>query len=389
MLKFAFFYLKKIFLDSPEYSDVLSILNEIEKNKSPAWCGIFSISFSNKDDSLQQWVTYAKDSGVSIELDSSEHMKPLIALLISKKNSELLKHLEDETKKKAISLKTSMVDNQRYLETMQLLDFHDIYYLADSVLHNINYYNDVKINNSVLAKKIYETFIYFKKNNNAWTENKKEAYIYLQLIASYLKNKGFEGEGEIRIALFSIEDAVYKDGEKIICAKTEIKYQNLKGGVLRPFFEVKFCKEENINKSSGFKEVEGMLPLKSITVGPSANQQKLFDSIIHRLKFGEAKLWNYSGNDFKKQFNRYVICSMQRLVDDNEYEQKEIKNHRKEIIAALKLQWKENNPTSSEFKNVRGSIDDSIKEIVTKINKKNYFSKEGVWVKMSKIPYIN
>ena len=66
-----------------------------------------------------------------------------------------------------------------------------------------------------------------------------------------------------------------------------------------------------------------------------------------------------------------------------------VKNHRKEIIAALKLQWKENNPTSSEFKNVRGSIDDSIKEIVTKINKKNYFSKEGVWVKMSKIPYIN
>ena len=39
-----------------------------------------------------------------------------------------------------------------------------------------------------------------------------------------------------------------------------------------------------------------MLPLKSITVGPSGSQQSVFDSIVHRIKYGETKVYDYSND---------------------------------------------------------------------------------------------
>ena len=57
-------------------------------------------------------------------------------------------------------------------------------------------------------------------------------------------------------------------------------------GIIRPFLKV------------GFKETqdsEGIspLPIRSIMIGPAGNQQSVFDSEVHRVRFGETNVWDY------------------------------------------------------------------------------------------------
>lgn len=45
-------------------------IDNIEEWNGYTWPGIFSVSFSIKEDVLNQWITYAKEGGVCIEFDS-------------------------------------------------------------------------------------------------------------------------------------------------------------------------------------------------------------------------------------------------------------------------------------------------------------------------------
>lgn len=353
-----------------ENSKIEKILKDVEIATPSIWSGIYSISFSKIGDSLQQWVTYAKEGGVSIELETF----PKLMLLIAK-----------DEKRGVLS--------------------QDIYHPFEDVYHSI-YYEPSCMSKSKanLLKIITNGFEQeFGGDNHPWEEFEEHAKVYLQLLSSYIKTEDFNGEDEIRLSFFAS-----KSQADCSITKTDINYYEMPDGILRPYINVKFCRETDISKGKTFKKVKASLPIKSIMIGPSGKQQRVFDSVVHRVKYGTLNVWNCTADVLKKRFNQYVNGSIERLLEDNKFTSisKELKSKIKiELLSqwenetGKKMSLKKNKKEleyEDEKKNTKKALnltelsveESKLLEIVTEINKSNYFSKEGIWIKKSKIPYI-
>lgn len=220
---------------------------EIEDGQGRMSCGVFSISFSQEKDSLHQWITYAKESGVAIELDK-----------------KLINNIEDGV----FWFGVDSYDFERDKECgeKQLLSAS-----LKTIMKPVQYeYKEA----------------YFKQENILPS---KEMYMWL---ASYMKQPAFETENEVRIAILAS-----RTEEK----HSKMQYYVMPNGGLRPYLNITFgmikIAEDRFTP---------MLPLRSITVGPSGKQQVVFDSVVHRLKYGETKVYNYAENR-KLLINNFVM----------------------------------------------------------------------------------
>lgn len=366
---------------------VMGYLDEIEKYDGQNWPGIYSISFSTLYDELQQWTTYAKESGVCIELDYNIMSDSLISPRL------LLK--ERSTKGKYINAS-----------------------------ENYNGFSGLAYGDEVTVKKrgkkadeaLFSNFakIYRKlkwENNTMppdemlkiWNNRKKEAKRYLSLAASYYKEQGFHGEGEVRISFFPLQERNPLTDEM---ERTEIKYRKLKDGILRPYIEIFFF--QGIDKTP-------RCPIKSITIGPSGKQQYVYDSVVHRLKYGQVNVWKYPLEERFKGLKQYIKACIDSLPE----EEKEDIALVNEIYRHIAEQWcetcddvtmeirKEKRKRQSSFLILRDTIilfatydisgksNEELSQINTKAEKRirefeknDFLSQHGIWVKKSGIPYI-
>lgn len=377
--------LKKIF-EKSKFKKPLQLLNSIQYSESKRKIGLYSISFSEDSDLLHQWITYAKESGVCLVLDGNLF------------NNVVLRTIpESDENKKAREklLKGEIIDNP-----ISILNNIGVAHRASKIIYKMKY--DGELN----AEKIYNAFamldeedecvpaknIVEQKWNEAIAINGGDAKLYLLLLASLLKNNDFESEKEIR-AIFLAE----QEGQQ----KMNIKYFPLPNGVLRPFCEICFCSEEE----------KPLLPLKEIVIGPSGNQQAVFDSVVHRIKYGETNLWDYwsmvDTKAFEENFYKYVLGALNRYVNDTG--NRILKSMCRKIFGRLKATWEMENDRKIAFctwkkclgKNTTlednyqfkfnkksGEKSEELEAICNKIEQDNYFSCDGIWIKKSQIPYI-
>lgn len=56
-------------------------------------------------------------------------------------------------------------------------------------------------------------------------------------------------------------------------------------------------------------------------IGPAGNQQSVFDSVVHRVRFGETNVWDYWEKDdcsaFKRNYMEYYCGSIQEYLKKN------------------------------------------------------------------------
>lgn len=352
------------------------------------YAGLFTISFSQESDSLHQWITYAKESGVAIELDY-----------------DLLCDYYGLQKKDWYCIDSL----KRGKEGEKIKFSEQIGIKLQSIIYEVNYENKAdpeigEIDNNVFRK--------------LWQ-------------AAYKKRNSYESENEIRLAVFATMKQ--KGDDKQI---SDIKYFCLpEKHILRPYLELTFGYNVVENEDRVFTPC---LPVKSITVGPSGIQQTIFDSVVHRIKYGKCEIYNYleDKQKFVKNFSCYLIeiyCKEANIYENNFYfefgewaynnevtlcenifnalnslnlKQKEnqgkcsaqtkdfrewiSKDNNKNLISALISNWiKENRTSLSDYK-IETCVEtgDEFKEKLDDLNQNFYFSKEGILIRKSKIPYI-
>ncbi len=320
--------------------------------------GIFSISFSQGEDLLSQWITYAKESGVSIEFDD-----------------ELISLEEGEGKPRFV------------------------FGIEDDVADGDEKYKHLVFN----ASKVLHEIMYVSPNDNTITSQIKDSYIRtcetdvegMPLYATYIKDISFKAEKEIRAA-FIYHQLIESLEEDAVKYYPKLNYYRMDKGILRPFINVRILHLTNTYRDE-CGELSPMLPLKSITIGPSGSQQAVFNSVVHRIKYGETKVYDYSkdARRFNKKFQSYLADVWEWITQNRELnvsldESLSLEGTIKSIIVS---QWKQNNPKEGSLIECMysvESIDDSkrIMQIIQEVNKNFYFSKKGILIKKSKIPYI-
>lgn len=370
-------YLDRLFDSATaDNTQIQKLLNNIKYDDGKSSLGIFSISFSKQEDNLHQWITYSKESGICLELDrqrlkfNKENMRSILCYRI-KGFDRFSKYCNTsvvlcpikyaDTNEPDINKDTvkGIIECFALATVNVVTNVKSIY---DS--NNPNKYNSIflteakKINNTfdsnpkVLSNGVDENLI------KIWESKSEQAKSFLRLLASYYKMNAFSEESEYRAAFLPCE---YPE-------EVEIKYAIRKNGIIRPYIEIAF------QKSAGkFGNCETALPIKSIMVGPSGNQQAVFDSVVHRVKYGKMKVWCYEGDELERKREEYIIGSIERYKCD--YPEEDIENIKSKII--------------DQLLNERDECDDvHVQKVVKSIKQSNYFSKEGIWIKKSKIPYI-
>ena len=335
-------------------------LKAMKKEDAQNNIGLFTISFSKEEDSLHQWITYAKESGVAIELDNSKINE--LTLMYQKNDQEF----GEFAKVPLVPLDYTPNSLQEKLSMISAIE-------GDM---------ELPIN------------------------------ISLRLMASYLKNPSFKSEKEVRLTFVPVAQGNDSD-------TTQIFYKRSQLGILKPYIKVKFCNKIDNDKPC--------LPLKSITVGPSGKQQVIFNSVVHRLNYGRCNIYNYSSegkqliNNFclyLTEVNNLIDTSRAESHDENIVTQKPDALAQKILISFIKLckkrnreikdlpvikyiinEWLECNKTFlrslgftskvlNPFSGDETKVSDKQLKLLETIKENLYFSKEGVIVRKSKIPYI-
>ena len=350
--------------------------------------GVFSISFSQETDSLYQWITYAKETGVAIELDDD-----------------------------------------------LIMDYHPLWHgieSYDAIADKDSNYDDLLF--ITLRVAMYPVIYEYEDTMqiDEMSADTKEKYMWY---ASFYKPRGFKAENEVRLSVFATEN-----GDK----HGEIKYFSMRDkGILRPYLNITFGHSIGEYPNVKFKPC---LPLKSIMVGPSGIQQAAFDSVVHRIKYGKINVYEYvkdrgmlikSFANYFKELSEWLTAksyisnkSHTSINADTAADASkntglvsEILNHREVVKLAEKqlmsqlskpvycevlikqiisdwideyreylLDIKDESGTALYDETYLWRSDDTnesqLDKILQEIRNDLYFSKEGVLIKKSKIPYI-
>lgn len=360
------------------------VLQELLEDNGYSFEGVFSLSFSTQSDNLHQWITYAKEGGVCIGLDNNRLKEYMI----------LLDGAKDEY---AERVKVSdVITKARYVSKVKPQKAKDEIDNIDSM-----FINALKAGKESQDKDRIEQEY---KSGKLTDKTKSRLKDYFRLYVSYFKNDAFKIEDEYRGVFYPL---FIKHAEP-----PTVFYHVTPVGIVRPYIKVGF------RESSMEPDVDGIspLPVRSITIGPAGNQQAVFDSVVHRVKYGTLKVWNYydhrENDEFKNRFIEYVCGALEEYASKNatKVNQKTVK----EVFDGLLEDWIcettmdpekdlgdyssiDHMPTCEECWNMceeKGITDaDNTKRIVAAevlryIRKNNYFSKEGIWVKKSQIPYV-
>lgn len=350
--------------------------------------GIFVVSFSQEKDSLHQWITYAKESGVAVELDYD--------LICSNKPNQ------------------------------------GEWFCVDSFVENIEFKNQIAIKLKYPIHKIHYGEIPLDKEIGRPNEFQR-----LWPMA-YEKEKSYKGENEVRLAVFAT--CKISENAKV---KSKINYFYMpEKCILRPFLKLTL----GYAPYTRDRKFTPCLPLKSITIGPSGIQQTIFDSVVHRLKYGECKVYDYFNKDFNKFILNFVnyLCEVLNYLEnefpnltlkpddistylnENKFDKENpqsfseklknvikyiIKNYNVNInekllnqskdylkdflaekIEYLIKDWVVNNIGLFNTESGEGALDKLNKTLncdkISEIKRNFYFTKEGIIIRKSKIPYI-
>lgn len=370
--------------DAEEYKNgknvIESCLKKIGQNLADNWTDnnsdIYTISFCKEEDLLSQWIIYAKESGISLELDSR-------------------------------FLEFNRIGDNFYFcvgagsDGQEKLEFTSQKYFIGDVLSEMAYINDTneqfeKEMNSVLTADGAECLEESDKIN------------FYELKASYIKNPKFKAEYEVRASFLNCK-SLDKDSSKV--NQTKIKHFRMSNGVLRPYIEARICvwhKDDDNN-------IQPCLPLKAIVIGPSGTQQMVFNSVVHRTNFGECNIYNYLRYDRQKFVSNFVeyLASAALLLNKKikikpqniiweegksieqlfKFADEQSKNIR-DILRVLTYEWIQRNESHIVESGVESCYVAKYKSVI-KNNKELenvklnlYLTKEGILIKKSKIPYI-
>lgn len=358
--------LKQLFKEDKTIS---GYIKEIESYDGKSWGGVYSISYSNKPDVLQQWITYAKESGVCIELDSNiiwgdaEENGLYMKIKVGKDSFVRFKSkcfLKLAYEKDAISPDSQIPQLNKDL-------IREVF--AEAIVRSKH---ETGKNINLDEKQVYDI----------WSNNKEEAKQFLQLLASYYKEERFSGEGEIRAAFLPVYKS--KNSYSNIC------YFEQENGVLRPYINVFFSRNNN---EDGEFSIE--CPIKSILIGPSGDQLSVYNSVVHRLKYGEVKVWKYSKIQLANQLSNFVLGCYEKNEDLKIEDYREIAEYiADKWCAESNFSYEINIATKKKVDIVLkdecycNTKDINKNEVALRYMEDNYLSPTGIWVKKSSLPYI-
>lgn len=157
--------------------------------------------------------------------------------------------------------------------------------------------------------------------------------------------------------------------------QSKVQYFVMPHGVLRPYINVKFG---YIMKDSN--KFIPMIPIKSIIIGPSGRQQAVFDSVVHRLVYGENNMDPYMGKGFEERLTEYLQLFDEWIVNKYNNIDEDVREAVKEII---RDKFKIKNPQEKQKEQSNNYY-----EIFDGFQKDAVLTSEGVIIKKSKIPHI-
>ena len=318
---------------------------------------IFTISFTEEEDLISQWVRYAKESGVVLELDFS--------LL-----GDALFLYQETLKERKIKVQTR----------------------ARKVA-----YRDKEI--SMIAQKVMEELQkeYEKLSYRNPVRMKPHIYMYIRYFASYIKNTAYEQEKEMRISLMPL---VNEQSSRSNIDKSGIKY-TIQNGVYVPHIPLYFGRQR------GKEIIKCGLPIRSIRVGPGYNQESVYLGLVHRLECGEKNVCLLSEKEQRERKIRFIIEGLaeyfkikmeesassrkiaedvvQKLSQDGELiEFAELKTKLESILSTSK----DETMLDASYNELKYLKQTWYNQIFKEIELKSYCTADGILIKRSRIPYI-
>lgn len=293
---------------------------------------VYNLSFTTNEDLLSQWKMYARESGVAIEFDFSR---------------------ASDFWQKALH------GNQERMDFLQ----------KNRIPRRINYDNDQ------LKKQLKDSIEQIDQDIDqaVWR------IICLLEQIPFFKHPGFSQEGESRLIFRPYKKI---DGCKLTSSK--VGYREW-GHVLVPYLEI-YC-----GKSKGdvgdLSECIGW-PVVSVTVGPGNDQDVVFESLIHRLEYGNTKFLAFSNEEKHQAREKYFHGFSTRCIE---------KLHTSEEVIR---EWWDTYPNYLSFRRwdqellsdeCRGSGDNQNKQLQREYESycaSHYLCSSGIIIKKSKIPYI-
>lgn len=338
--------------DSEEFINGLNEIFSLTKNKLVKECvndlkkldyvKYYTISFCRREDALSQWFMYAKESGVSLEIDFAEF------------------------------------DN----------DFE--FTLCD----NNSNASDECIKGEILPQKV----IYCTSNARSMSEEEKEKahsdiekLLYEKCNQSTLKSVVLSGVTEASLLIKRYEFNQENEYRTIINVGN-LPYENvnpiffrIENNVVKSYVKVQCIMRSN-SKKMGW-------PVSSVTIGPGFNQDVVFDSLKLFLDSADLCVSKLSHDHYINRIKKYFNNAAEKINDSsvrNDFE--EFVNESKwkfcDEFGEKTFNYQMQKYISRIINESKKILDDKSKKELGEYFDRNYFSSSGIVLKKSMIPYI-
>lgn len=286
----------------------------------------YSISFCKENDLLSQWAIYAKEAGVSIKMDFKDSPYKFTSEGIDKD-----------------------------CEAMWQLSPQEVYYFT---------YESMRGKQDIYEEAAYRILdqLYTAQSSER-LEWKRERWEY---ISALVKRYDFYQEEEYRLVFDPKESAYFP----------AIQYRHDKK-VLKPYLDI-YC-------DNGW-------PITEIMIGPGFNQQVVYDSVAHLLDHATVKVGVGSSQDYAKRLQSYLKPQSEYLDAYASYQElnglcdgylnNARLNKEEEEEAKILIDRKMDEVRKSIFK------DEKCNENLSAYMDQRYFTRSGVVLTKSSIPYI-
>lgn len=305
-------------------NEIRNVFTERSLNECMMDLEYYSISFCKKNDLLSQWAIYARESGVSIRMNFED--REYVFSTFAEEN----------------------VNTDRVKWRTRPREVH--YFTYDSMSNDRELYRDesFKILDKLLVKQKRTDYI---EQMEKWKN-----------IATYIKRFDFYQEAESRIVF----------DPKLASGSPRIDYRNDKK-VIKPYIDI---------------ECQNGWPVWGVMVGPGFNQEIVFNSIKHLLDHSAVQNQIKETRQYAERIAEYF------RPYDKEIENDDYKKMKKEIDAVKSGKTKSLKDAKIEYFALVKSIvrdivkDKKYKEEIREYFSGNYFSRTGIIVSKSSIPYI-
>ena len=284
----------------------------------------YSISFCKQNDLLSQWAIYAKEAGASIKMNFEDSPYKFIS-----------ESCDEDKNNKA---------------KWELLP-QEVYYFTYGSMQDKSSYKEIAYK---ILDQLYECDA---KDKSDW---KKERWRY---VSALVKRYDFYQEKEFRL--------VFDPNVSAYIPSIQYRHDNK---VLKPYLDI-FC-------DNGW-------PIMEVMIGPGFNQKVVFDSVQHLLDHVEVKVGIRSVEDYVERVKLYLNPHDSKLKKYPVYNNLSSQCLQADWVANVEM-GQAKIFINQEMRKLRDAIykdDDCNKNIENYFNQ-NYFTKSGVVLTKSSIPYI-